>query len=460
MRRFRLLIVDDEPHMIWLLKESLAEEFEVLGAKNKKEALEIMSGPDPAHMVILDLRLHKEDGINVLKKLKKVSPATPVLIITAYASISTAVEAMKSGAYDYITKPFDIEEMRLLIRRAMGDISAADPAPSIQGSTAGGLLRNRIVAKSNEMLKVWHLVQKVAPTEATVLITGESGTGKELIARAIHAESLRQSRPFIAVNCAALPENLLESELFGYEEGAFTGARGRKPGKFELATGGTILLDEIGDMHLSTQVKILRALEERVVDRLGGTRPTQIDVRVIASTNKDLSFLVRKGEFREDLYFRLAVFPIALPPLRERTGDIQVLAAHFMKTFAEKYKKVNLRGIDQAVLETLSRYSWPGNVRELRNAIEQFVILADGPLIKKEDILPSFGILSSLAAQFNPEHPGVPAPSMFKICMDNAESRAIVEALEECGGNRTRAARLLGISRRTLQLKISKYKLK
>ncbi|MHB1042586.1 MAG: sigma-54-dependent transcriptional regulator [Eubacteriales bacterium] len=460
MRRCRLLVIDDEPHMIWLLKESLSEEFEVLGAKNKKEAMEIMSGPDPARMVVLDLRLHKEDGISVLKKLKKISPDTPVLIITAYASVSTAVEAMKSGAYDYITKPFDIEEMRLLIRRALSESSTPGQAPAVRSNADNGLLRNRLVAESREMLKVWHLVRKVAPTEATVLIAGESGTGKELIARAIHAESLRRGRPFIAVNCAALPENLLESELFGYEEGAFTGARGRKPGKFELAGGGTVLLDEIGDMHLSTQVKILRVLEERVVDRLGGTRPTPVDVRVIASTNKDLSFMVRKGEFREDLYFRLAVFPIVLPPLRERAGDIQVLAAHFLKTFAEKYHKNNLRGMDRAVLDTLSRYSWPGNVRELRNSIEQFVILSDGPLIRTEDILPSFGVLSSLAAQFNLEHEGDKAPSVFKMSMDNAESRAIVEALKACGGNRTRAARLLDISRRTLQLKMSKYKLR
>ncbi|MCL6638162.1 MAG: sigma-54 dependent transcriptional regulator [Firmicutes bacterium] len=443
--------------MIWLLRELLAEEYEVLGAGGQNEALKIISGPDPPHLVILDLRLNKEDGLEVLSRVKAMAPATPVLIITAYASVATAVQAIKRGAFDYITKPFDIEEMRLLIRRALEDSGASAPPPGLL-DTADGLLRNRIVAKSREMHKIWRLVQKVAPTEATVLITGESGTGKELVARAIHAESPRSQKPFIAVNCAALPENLLESELFGYEEGAFTGAGRRKPGKFELAGGGTILLDEIGDMALSTQVKILRVLEERVVDRLGGTRSIPVDVRIIASTNKDLSYLVRKGQFREDLYFRLAVFPIFLPPLRKRAEDIPLLAEYFLKTFAGKYKKSHLKGFDRAVPDILSRYNWPGNVRELRNTVEQLVILADGPLIRAGDIPSSFGFLSSLVSPGQAGPPEQRATS-YKECKDLAESRAIAEALEACGGNRTRAANLLGISRRTLQLKINKYNL-
>jgi len=458
LKRCRLLVVDDEPHMIWLLRESLAEEFDVLGATNKSEALKVMSGPEKVSLVILDLRLYKEDGMDVLTRLKAMAPATPVLIITAYASVATAVEAIKKGAFDYITKPFDIEEMRLLIRRALNGCGQSGPAPA-PGESDGGLLKNRIVARSQEMHEVWRLVQKVAPTEATVLITGESGTGKEVVARAIHAESLRSRKPFIAVNCAALPENLLESELFGHEEGAFTGARRRKPGKFEMAGGGTILLDEIGDMEPATQVKILRVLEERVVDRLGSTRLTPVDVRIIASTNKELSYLVRKGDFREDLFFRLAVFPIVLPPLRERPVDIPVLAHHFLKIFTEKYNKEHVRGFDEAVEEILSRHNWPGNVRELRNTVEQLVILTDGPFIQVGDIPPSFGVLSSLIEPLKHTEAVEQGIARFRDSKDSAESQAVFEALQACSGNRTQAARLLGISRRTLQLKINKYNL-
>lgn len=458
MKRYRLLVVDDEPHMIWLLRESFFEEFEVLGAGSQKEALDIISSQQ-VHMVLLDLRLHNEDGVEVLKRIKGIIPSIPVLIITAYASVATAVEAMKSGAFDYITKPFDIEEMRLLIKRALNLTGSATASEDEPGGIAPGLFRNQIVAESKTMRKVWHLVRKVAPTDASVLISGESGTGKELIARALHNESLRRNKPFIAVNCAALPDNLLESELFGYEAGAFTGARRNKPGKFELAEGGTILLDEIGDMQLNTQVKILRVLEERVVDRLGSTKATPVDVRIIASTNKDLSYLVQKGEFREDLYFRLAVFPIILPPLRERDGDIPVLARHFLRTFTSKYQKEYVQDFHSSVLQIFSSYNWPGNVRELRNLVEQLVILTDGPLIMTEDIPPSFGVLSSMISTTHNPETGLNS-SIIKESRDNAESRAIVEALQQCSGNRTKAAQLLGISRRTLQLKINKYNLR
>lgn len=454
MKRYCLLVIDDEPHMIWLLRESFSDEFDVAGASSEDEALEVMSSRQ-VHLAVLDLRLGTESGLDVLKKIKLSSPSLPVLIITAYASVPTAVEAMKSGAFDYITKPFNIEDMRILIKKALNIPAGAEIC---QEGLASELFRNKIVTESEQMLAVWKLVQKVAPTEANVLINGESGTGKELVARAIHFQSPRRDKPFVAVNCAALPENLLESELFGYEEGAFTGARGRKPGKFELAGGGTLLLDEIGDMHLNTQVKILRVLEERVVDRLGSTRPTPVDARIIASTNKDLNYLVRRGEFREDLYFRLAVFPITLPPLRERVEDVPVLAEHFLRLYAEKYRREGLRGFHPAVLGAFSRYNWPGNVRELRNLVEQLVILAEGHLIKLEDMPASPGVIASLAASQEPKDEML--FSKIKESRDKAESQAIQEALRLCGGNRTRAAGLLGISRRTLQLKINRLKLK
>lgn len=456
VKQYRLLVVDDEPHMIWLLRESFLEDFDVLGANNEKEALEIAS-LQQIHMVILDLKLGNESGVEVLKKIKQIAPALPVLIITAYASVPTAVEAMKCGAFDYVTKPFDIDEMRLLIRRALNISGGPESFPE---ELASGLSKNRIIAESEQMVMIWKLVQKVSSTEANVLISGESGTGKELVARAIHAESPRRKNPFIAVNCAALPENLLESELFGYEEGAFTGARGRKPGKFELAHGGTLLLDEIGDMQLSTQVKILRVLEEKVVDRLGSIKPTAVDVRIIASTNKELSYLVRKGEFREDLFFRLAVFPINIPPLRDRIGDVPVLAEHFLRIYSEKYHKEGLKGFHPAVLKTFSCYSWPGNVRELRNLVEQLVILSDGTFVKLEDIPPSFGVLSSLVASSENRKTSVSGSSNIKESRNKAESQAITEALRLCDGNRTKAAHLLGISRRTLQLKMNQFKIK
>lgn len=489
MKRFQILVVDDEPHMIWLLRESFIDDFDILGAKNQEEALAAISAHQ-VDAVLLDLRLQNEDGISVLKKIKQLAPAVPVIVITAYASVPTAVEAMKRGAYDYITKPFDIEELRGLIRRSLNVSGSTKLIQTYPQKVTRELSRNKIVAQSSEMLRVWHLVKKVAPTEASVLITGESGTGKELIARALHAESLRRNKPFIPINCAALPETLLESELFGYEEGAFTGARGRKAGKFELAHGGTLLLDEIGDMPLSIQVKILRVLEDKVVERLGSTRQTTVDVRIIASTNKNLFEMVNKNMFREDLYFRLAVFPIHIPPLRERVEDIPTLAKHFLKTYTAKYQKETVKDFHPAVLDIFSRYRWPGNVRELRNLVEQLVILTDGSLVKIENLPSTFGVLAQPdknswpsgkdAPAENRRPPGktrIPAKDSCRLHKNSAphdksgvpnleksrreaERQAIYEALHYCNGNRTKAARLLGISRRTLQLKLKKLNIK
>ncbi|MCL6477822.1 MAG: sigma-54 dependent transcriptional regulator [Peptococcaceae bacterium] len=468
MKRSHILVVDDEPHMIWLLRETFGEDFEVLGARNQTEAMTVMA-EHQVDLVLLDLRLQKEDGLAVLKEIKQFSPAVPVIVITAYASVPTAVEAMKRGAYDYITKPFDLEELRNLIRRALNIPLYFVADQSSRHDISEEMSRNRITARSEEMLGVWNLVKKVAPTEAGVLITGESGTGKELIAKAIHAESQRRHMPFVAINCAALPETLLESEFFGYEEGAFTGARNRKAGKFELAHGGTLLLDEIGDMPMSTQVKILRTLEEQVVERLGGTRRIPVDVRIIASTNKDLLELVKKNMFREDLYFRLAVFPIHVPPLRERTEDIPVLARHFLKLFAAKYRKEGLKDFHPAVLDIFSRYPWPGNVRELRNLVQQLVILSEGPVIQNLDLPSTFRAFQphppakgtagdeSLTPQVEtgPSYVRSSVPDLERS-RNEAERRVICDALRYCDGNRTRAARLLGISRRTFQLKLKK----
>lgn len=468
MTRRRILVVDDEPHMIWLLKETFAPEFEIRGAKGGEEALEAM-GKERFDLVLLDLRLHQENGVGVLQKIKQFSPAIPVIMITAYASVPTAVEAMKSGAYDYVTKPFDLEELRLLICRALHLVQEKEADPEAS-EIAAEFSRNQIVAESKEMFEVWRLIQKVAPTEASVLILGESGTGKELVARALHAESPRRGKPFIPINCAALPENLLESELFGYEEGAFTGARGKKPGKFELAHGGTLLLDEIGDMPLGIQAKLLRVLEEGMVERLGSTKRIPVDVRIVACTNQDLLAQMEKRKFRRDLYFRLAAFPILLPPLRKRREDIPALARHFLECYATKYGR-EVKGFRPAVLEIFSRYPWPGNVRELRNLVEQLVILAEDPLIRVEDLPATFGVLSHWETQEEVEGPFrskeekvglLPRKEEFtsgkftglRESREEIERRAITEALRICGGNRTQAAQLLGISRRTLQLKL------
>ncbi|MDF2629926.1 MAG: putative response regulator in two-component reguatory system, sigma54 dependent transcriptional [Symbiobacteriaceae bacterium] len=428
----QLLIVDDEPNMAWLFEQSFGREFQVAAARSGTEALAHLERAG-ADLIMLDLCMPGMDGMAVLKEVKRRWPAIPVVMMTAYATVKTAVEAIKAGAADYVLKPFDLDELR----RVMTGALPPEPASVAPPRPAG------MLGESPAMLEVFRKLARVAPTDACVLILGETGTGKELVARAIHAGSSRAARPFVAFNCAAVPENLLESELFGYEKGAFTDARARKPGRFELAAGGTLLLDEVGDMPLPLQAKLLRVLESRAVEPLGAIRPLPVDVRVLAATHRDLREMVRQGKFREDLYFRLAVVPVGLPPLRERPGDVAVLAAHFLRTLSEKHGKA-FAGFSPGALAVLTGYGWPGNVRELRNLVEQVVVLWDGPVVELEH-LPSLGV----------DAPGARlAPASLKVMKAGYEQQRIEEALLACGGNRTRAAQVLGISRRALQMKL------
>lgn len=429
----RLLVVDDEPNMAWLFEQSFGREFRVSGARSGQEALQQLE-KEGADLVMLDLCMPGMDGMAVLREAKRRWPGIPVIMMTAYATVKTAVEAIKAGAADYVMKPFDLDELR----RVMAGVLP----PSTRQPTARP---TGMLGESPAMRELYRKLERVSPTDACVLILGETGTGKELAARAIHGASSRAGKPFVAFNCAAVPENLLESELFGYEKGAFTDARSRKPGRFELATGGTLLLDEVGDMPLSLQAKLLRVLETRSVEPLGAIRTVPVDIRVLASTHRDLKEMVRAGRFREDLYFRLAVVPVQLPPLRERQGDVALLASHFLRSFAEKHGK-GFASISPEATATLERYTWPGNVRELRNLMEQVAVLWDGAVLEPEHL---------------PELQGGPAPSAGAP-LKNAVSRLkagyeqerIMEALKACSGNRTQAARLLGISRRALQLKL------
>lgn len=432
-----LLVVDDEPNMAWLFEQSFGRDFVVVKAHSGMEALERLASA-PIDLVMLDLMMPGMDGLATLREIKRRYPNLPVVMMTAYATVKTAVEAIKAGAADYVMKPFDLDEIRRVMEAALPQTASDETVRRPQG----------ILGESAPMIEVFRKIQRVAPTEASVLILGETGTGKELVARAIHAGSPRAHKPFVAVNCAALPENLLESELFGHEKGAFTGAQARKPGRFELADGGTLLLDEIGDMPLALQAKLLRVLESHQVEPLGSTKAIPVNIRVLAATNKDLRELVKQGSFREDLFFRLAVVPIQLPPLRERKGDVPLLANHLLRAFAEQQGK-EFRGFSEQALAALESYRWPGNVRELRNLMEQVAVLWDGGRVELEH-LPEY-----LTATW--EVPGTAGYSLkeeVRSLKADYEQERILAALREVDGNRTQAAKLLGISRRALQLKL------
>ncbi|MGA2957727.1 MAG: sigma-54 dependent transcriptional regulator [Thermodesulfobacteriota bacterium] len=389
------------------------------------------------------------DGIETLTEIRKVSPFVPVLMMTAYASVKTAVEALKAGAFEYLTKPLDIEELKILMEKALEHYHLREENLALRERLGDRFDFSKIIGKSEKMKELFDLLAQVAPTDATVLILGESGTGKELVANAIHHNSPRATQPFIKVACAALPETLLESELFGHEKGAFTGAIARKEGRFQLAHRGAILLDEVGEMSATTQAKILRVLQEKEFEPLGSTRVVKVDVRVIAATNKDLEKEIREGRFREDLFYRLNVVPVSLPPLRERKEDIPALASHFLSIYREKNKK-ELREISGKALDLLVRYDWPGNIRELENCIERAVVIARGEIIAPADLPPQIQALSS-----EKEDSEVRFPS--GISLQEVEKALILRTLEDTGGNRSRAAEILGINRRTLQMKLKEY---
>lgn len=449
----KILVVDDEPSQRKMLKANLSlEGYQVFEADDGTSAIKRVS-EEFFDLILMDNRMSSMDGIEALKGIKNISPGIPVIIITAYASVETAVEALQAGAHDYLTKPLDIEELKIKVQQSL-EFWRLKEENILQKRRIENLFdASRIVGRSLKMKQVLETVAMVAPTEATVLILGESGTGKELIANALHQGSSRSEKRFIKVNCAALPETLLESELFGHEKGAFTGAVGRRPGRFELADGGTIFLDEIGEMTLATQSKLLRVLQEREFEPLGSTRTVKVDIRIVTASNRILREEVRKGNFREDLFYRLNVVPIMLPPLRERREDIPLLIEHFLNTYNDKNSR-NLLGFHPRALDAIMRYSWPGNIRELENVVERSVILS------KDDYVP-FSELPEAIRGASGDQLSEQAREGIRpgMTIREMEKELIIKTLEDNDGNRTRAARVLGITRRTLQHKIKEYDL-
>ncbi len=435
-----ILVVDDEPQMLIAVNETLRRKgYSVTAAASGVEALCRMKEKF-FQLVITDLRMPEVSGLDLLRRVRNATPHTPVILLTAYGTIENAVEAMKQGAFDYLLKPFSSESLEQVVKRAL-----------TSGTHREERITHDIVTQDPEMSLVLESACKCAPSNATVLIEAESGTGKELLARLIHARSTRRLGPFVAVNCAALPENLLESELFGFEKGAFTGASISKPGKFELAHRGTLLLDEIGEMASILQAKLLRVLQEKEVDRIGGKDPVKLDVRIIATTNRDLHSLVREGAFREDLYYRLNVVRLAIPPLRRRQGDIPLLADFFCRRYGREFGKEGLICGPDAVAALL-RHNWPGNVRELENVIQRALALSSGPSLTAADLL-----LAGEGIQAGQPPEAADNPMPVGTTMRDMERQLIQRTLDGTGGNRTKTAKLLGISLRTLRNKLNEF---
>jgi len=444
----RVLIADDEKNMRWVLGQALeAEGYEIVEAANGKEALASVADQEPDVMV-LDHKMPAPDGMEVLRRVRAKGYRFPIIMLTAHGNVQTAVDAMKAGASEYLTKPFDLEELKLSIQKALAVSSLAAEVERLREELDRDWDVEGIVAGDPGMLSVLDTVGKVAPTSATVMLYGESGTGKELVARALHRLSERASKPFVSVSAGALPETLLESELFGYEKGAFTGAMTAKPGRFELANGGTLFLDEIGDISPSVQIKLLRVLQERTFERLGGTRSIEVDVRVIAATNQDLQQLIADGTFREDLYYRLNVVPITIPPLRKRSAEIPLLVAHFL----EKYDAPG-RTLSPEAMAALVEYQWPGNVRELENTIERVVILSHGDEIGIDD-LPLEVRAGTAYCTTDSRHVVLPEAGLD---LEEVELDLVRQALDRAGGSVPKAAKLLGLTTKTLEARMDKY---
>ena len=457
MKTKSILVVDDEPSMRMALSESLIScGYKVEISGDGEDALKKFQNGE-FDVVITDIRMPKVSGMEVLRDIKKISPEIPVIVITAYGTVNTAVEAMKEGASDFVMKPFSLEHLELIVKNI---VSKSDQIKdtSKHESQKDLTLERKIITRDEATLSLLELVKSVSKSKSSILIQGESGTGKELLARYIHRHSGRAGMPFIAVNCAAIPHNLLESEMFGYERGAFTGASFTKLGKFELANGGTLLLDEISEMDIQLQAKLLRVIQESEVDRLGGKSPVSLDVRIIATTNTNLKKCVVEKKFREDLYYRLNVIPVKIPPLRERKADIIVLGEHFL----EKYSRLNgidKPGVSQEVIDILESHDWPGNVRELENAIERSVLICRGGLIRHEHLYLERDGNGIEILENNTATTAVlkPVPSVGITLREN-EKRLIFEALEKVGGNKTKASEILGVSVRTIRNKLNEYK--
>ena len=467
-----ILIVDDDKSIRYSLKRMMEEKYSILTAQNGEEALELLKQTSP-DLIIMDIKMPGRSGIDVLKEMKSIDPKSLAIIMTAYGTTETAIEAMKYGAFDYILKPFPIPQMKGLVEKALSlrrmmKQEVAYASPEAKETDEG----ERIIGSSLKMQEIYKIVGQIAPSDVTVLLRGESGTGKELFARAIYQHSSRSNFPFLPVNCAAIPDTLLESELFGHEKGAFTGATSRRIGKLEQGQGGTIFLDEIGDMSLSTQAKLLRVLQEKSFERLGGMETIKVDIRLIVATNKDLEEAITNGKFREDLYYRLNVVSIMIPPLKERKEDIPGLVSYFLKKFNRDLKK-GIVGITPSAMEKITSYGWPGNVRQLENVLKRAMVLCQGEWILEDQLLFEKGwerreaeeelskknVEDLLDALFE-ELSNAPTASQEMDMISSLERGLILRALQKTRGNQVQAALLLGINRSTLRGKMERYHIK
>jgi DNA-binding NtrC family response regulator len=444
--RFTLVVADDEKNIREGLAEALSlDGYRALMAADGEEAMKLLDAGD-VDLVITDLRMPKLSGTELLKTVANRYPGLPVIVLTGHGTIEDAVAAMRAGAFDFLTKPVNLEHLSILVKRALETREMARKNRELEAEIDAQRRTSSILGKSAEMKKVFDIIRRVAPTRASVLVTGDSGVGKELVADAIHNLSPRRDGPLVKVHCAALAESLLESELFGHEKGSFTGAQARKRGRFELADKGTLFLDEIGEINQNVQIKILRVLQERKFERVGGEETIDVDVRIIAATNRDLKEEIKKGGFREDLYYRLNVVNIRVPPLRERRDDIPLLAMSFLREFAEENGK-KLEGFDPKARQALYAYPWPGNVRELRNSVESAVVMASSGLVSLDDLPPN--------VRSSSEERDVRVP--VGSTLEDAEKILIRETLAAQGGNKSRSAEILGIGRKTLYQKIEEY---
>jgi len=458
MRPPKLLIIEDEERMRRLFELVLKQEgYDLLLASTGEQGIRTLNEVADLDLIVTDLQLGKQSGLDVLEAAKQALPDVPVLIITGYGTVKSAVEAMKKGAFDYISKPVDNEELKIVLARALQVRRLSQDNRALRAGLHERFGFNRIVSVSSKMAEVKRLATVVARTDVTVLITGESGTGKELLARAIHYAGARAGGPLVAVNCAGIPENLLESELFGYEQGAFTDAKKAKAGRFQLADRGTLFLDEIGEMSLAAQAKLLRVLEDHTVEPLGGVRGVKVDIRVICATNQILPELIRKGRFREDLYYRLNVGTLHIPPLRERREDIRALLESFLE-IASRERGTRIHQVSPEALALLEGYHWPGNVRELHNVMEWVTISCKEGEIRPEH-LPAFLHPSAGTAQDKAVHKNVPSLLSFGLSVEEVEKAMLQEALEKTGGNVSAASRLLKVTRNTLRYRMAKYHL-
>jgi DNA-binding NtrC family response regulator len=449
-----ILVVEDKESMAAMLKETLeAEGYRVIPARDAAKGIKYLKD-GRIDLVLTDLKLPDKNGIDVLKASKEENHLTPVIVMTAFGSVEAAVSAMKEGAFDFITKPFDTDHLIILIKRALETQRLVTENILLKEEVSSRFGLPGIIGKSKNIVDVAQIIQKVAATKTTVLILGESGTGKELFARAIHNLSSRTNYPFVPINCAAIPKALLESELFGHEKGSFTGADARKMGKFELADKGTIFLDEIGDMDLSIQAKLLRAIEEGEIERVGSITSMTLDVRIVAASNKDLEKAVEEKKFREDLFYRLNVFPVRIPPLRERKEDVPLLVEYFINKYCHEIK-TPVKSVSKEALDILKGYHWKGNVRELENTIERAVILCDGDVITPDHFLLSKEVVSGTVTAYSSTSGTL--ESVAKEALRAAETKRIISALHETRGNKSKAAEILQVSYKTLLTKIKEY---